>query len=51
MDENKLIDGKKIAADLRAETAVKVRLLKKISTKFQPLQWFWWVKIQLAKFM
>ena len=27
MDENKLIDGKKIAADLRAETAVKVEAL------------------------
>ena len=29
MDENKLIDGKKIAADLRAETAVKVEAFKK----------------------
>ena len=51
MDENKLIDGKKIAADLRAETAVKVEALKKILIKFQHLQLFWSAKIQLVKFM
>ena len=37
MDENKLIDGKKIAADLRAETAVKVEAFKKDFNKVPTL--------------
>ncbi len=37
MDENKLIDGKKIAADLRAETAVKVEAFKKDYSKVPTL--------------
>ena len=37
MDENKLIDGKKIAADLRAETAVKVEAFKKNFNKVPTL--------------
>ena len=37
MDENKLIDGKKIASDLRAETAVKVEAFKKDYNKVPTL--------------
>ena len=37
MDDNKLIDGKKIAADLRAETAVKVEAFKKDFNKVPTL--------------
>ena len=37
MDENKLIDGKKIAADLRAETAIKVEAFKKDFNKVPTL--------------
>ena len=37
MDKNKLIDGKKIAADLRAETAVKVEAFKKDFNKVPTL--------------
>ena len=37
MNENKLIDGKKIAADLRAETAVKVETFKKDFNKVPTL--------------
>ncbi len=37
MDKNKLIDGKKIAADLRAETAIKVETFKKDFNKVPTL--------------
>ena len=37
MNENKLIDGKKIAADLRAETAVKLEAFKKDYNKVPTL--------------